>query len=192
MAPQDFSNLTGKFLIASPYTMEGNVFHQSLIYVVHHSENGSVGFIVNRLINNSNVNSVLKQTNPGIDLNFLKNEIHIGGPVDLERGFFLHSADYNKNLLYLMEDSFLAVSSNLEILEDINQGKGPKYKLFLIGYTGWGPGEMESEIKNNLWIVSEPHAGIIFTKRNALKWQLALSELGIDSADFAPSSIANC
>jgi putative AlgH/UPF0301 family transcriptional regulator len=62
MIGQDFSNLTGKILIASPYTMENNIFHQSLVYIVHHSTEGSVGFIINRPINNGiSLKSLLKK-----------------------------------------------------------------------------------------------------------------------------------
>lgn len=191
MIRQDFSNLTGKILIASPYTMEGNVFHQSLIYVVHHNLEGSVGFIFNRLINSTPVSTLFKQVDPNIDLSMLNLEIHIGGPVELERGFFLHSADYDKNLLFKTEDSNIAVSSNLEILKDITSGKGPSSNIFMIGYTGWSSGQMEFELQNNLWIILEPDNELIFGPDNNSKWHRALAKLGIDSADFIPGLYAN-
>lgn len=186
MITQDFSNLTGKILIASPYTMEGNVFHQSLIYVVHHNADGAVGFIFNRLINNAPVNNLFKQIDPTIDLSMLNLDIHIGGPVELERGFFLHSADYDKNLLFKAEGAEIAISSNLEILKDITSGKGPKSNMFIIGYTGWSSGQMELELQSNLWIVLEPDKDLIFSSDNNSKWIKALGKLGIDSTDFIP------
>lgn len=186
MITQDFSNLTGKILIASPYTMEGNVFHQSLIYVVHHNAEGAVGFIFNRLVNNAPASNLFKQLDPDIDISMLNLEIHIGGPVELERGFFLHSADYDKNLLFKAEGSNIAVSSNLEILKDITGGKGPASNMFVIGYTGWSSGQMELEMQNNLWIVLEPDNELIFGIDNSNKWIKALARLGIDSTDFIP------
>lgn len=192
MIGQEFSNLTGKILIASPYTMEGNIFHQSLIYVVHHSNDGAVGFIVNRPINNgTSISSLLKKTEPNIDLSLLNLEIHVGGPLELERGFFLHSAEYGKNLLFKPENSDLAVSSNIEILKDITTGAGPKLNMFTIGYTGWNAGQIEFEIQNNLWIVAEPDKDLIFGTDASSKWLNAFINLDIDSSDFVPH-LANC
>lgn len=190
MIKQDFSNLTGKILIASPYTMEGNVFHKSLIYVVHHGADGSVGFIVNRLIKDTPANYLFKKTDPKLE-NALSNlELYIGGPMDIERGTFLHSSDYKKNVL-LPIGSSLAVSANFEILKDIEAGTGPKFYMFLLGHTAWKPGEMESEIENNLWIVAEADEALIFGPDNNDKWSAALANLGLDSSDFAPT-IAHC
>jgi putative transcriptional regulator len=192
MFSKDFSNLTGKILIASPYTMEGNMFHRSLIYVVHHGESGSAGFIFNRLAKNTPANQLFQNLDPEIKVNLSNLEMHIGGQMDLERGFFLHSAEYEKNVLFRLENSNLAISSNLEILKDIAEGAGPSDKMFIVGFTGWGPGEMEAEIENNLWIVSEPDEKLMFKANNEIKWSLALAKLGMESSDFAPPFIAHC
>ncbi len=191
MISQDFSNLTDKILIASPYTMEDNIFHQSIVYVVHHGDQGAVGFLVNRLVKNPPVNNLFKKAEFKLDLNLLNLKIHIGGPLELERGFFLHSAEYNKNLLFKLENSELAVSSNIEILKDITSGSGPKHSMFAIGYTGWGVGQLEFEIQNNLWLISEPDYDLIFGNDTATKWPNALAKLNIDGTDFVPY-LASC
>ena len=191
MIGEDFSNLTGKILIASPYTMEDNIFYQSIVYIVHHSDQGSVGFLVNRLIKNPPVNNLFKKAEFKLDLNLLNLKIHIGGPLELERGFFLHSAEYNKNLLFKLENSELAVSSNIEILKDITSGSGPKHSIFAIGYTGWGAGQLELEIQNNLWLLSEPDYDIIFGDDHTTKWSNALAKLNIDDTGFVPY-VASC
>ena len=191
MIGEDFSNLTGKILIASPYTMEDNIFYQSIVYIVHHSDQGSVGFLVNRLIKNPPVNRLFKKAEFKLDLNMLNLKIHIGGPLELERGFFLLSAEYNKNLLFKLENSELAVSSNIEILKDITSGSGPKHSIFAIGYTGWGAGQLELEIQNNLWLLSEPDYDIIFGDDHTTKWSNALAKLNIDDTGFVPY-VASC
>ncbi len=191
MISQDFSNLTGKILIASPYTMEDNIFHQSIVYVVHHGDQGAVGFLVNRLVKNPPVNNLFKKAEFKLDLNLLNLKIHIGGPLELERGFFLHSAEYNKNLLFKLENSELAVSSNIEILKDITSGSGPKHSMFAIGYTGWGVSQLEFEIQNNLWLISEPDYDLIFGNDPTTKWPNALAKLNIDGIDFVPY-LASC
>ncbi len=191
MMSRNFSNLTGKILIASPYTMYGNVFYQSLIYVLHHSIYGSAGFILNRLVSDD-IEQLIKVKAENVDFAAVNNEIFVGGPVSIGKGFFFHSIDYKNDLLFHIEDTNLAVSSNLQILEDIKQNNGPKHSMFIIGYTLWQPGEMEHEIQNNLWIVSEPDNNLIFSADNDTKWSRALASLGMSSTDFAPSVIAKC
>ncbi len=107
MKDQNFSNLTGKILIASPFAMEGNVFHKSLIYVIKHTDEGSIGLIINRPVNNSPVKNIFGKIK-GMDIQNINLDIHIGGPVEIERGFFLHSADYSKNLLYNILLSYMS------------------------------------------------------------------------------------
>ncbi|RTK92128.1 MAG: YqgE/AlgH family protein [Rickettsiales bacterium] len=187
MKDQNFSNLTGKILIASPFAMAGNVFHKSLIYVIKHTEEGSIGLIINRLINNTPAKNVFGKIK-GIDIQNLNLDIYIGGPVEVERGFFLHTSDYNKNLLFHPDEGELAVSSNVEILKDIVNEKGPKNSIFTIGYTGWSKGELELELENNLWIITYSNLDLIFSKDNANKWSNSLSLLGISSNYFVPSN----
>ncbi len=192
MVGQDFSNLTGKILIATPYTMENNIFHQSLVYIVHHGIEGSIGFIINRPITNEiSLKNLLKKTDSNIDISSLNLEILIGGPIELERGFFLHSAEYDKNLLFKPENSDLAVSSNVEILQDITAGIGPKLNMFTIGYTAWNAGQIEFEIQNNLWLITKANKELIFGAEPSSKWLSAITNLGIDSSDFVPH-LANC
>lgn len=190
--PQEFQNLTGKILIASPYTMQGNVFHKSVVYVVHHGPEGSGGLIVNYPVNSMPIESLFKKIDTNIDLSALKLEVNLGGPVDIERGFFLHTSEYNKNLLFKPQgNEGLAVSSNTEILKDIANGAGPKNAMFFVGYTGWNAGQMEHELENNLWIISEPDQELIFSPNLPQKWKTALNRLDISNAYFSPTS-ASC
>ena len=191
MIEQDFSNLTGKILIASPYTMEGNVFHKSMIYVIQHNKDGAVGLIINHPINHSPASSLFKKIDTSIDFKGLGLDVHLGGPVEMERGFFLHTNEYDKNLLFNPINDGLAVSSNLQIIQDISNGIGPKQSLFIIGYTGWGSNQLEFELENNLWIISEPKLDLIFDEGSDNKWHKALSALGISKYDFIPE-IAVC
>lgn len=193
MIKQDFSNLTGKILIASPFAMEGNVFHKSLIYVIKHTNEGSVGLIFNHPINNAPANSLFKKIDSKINTGDLNLDIHLGGPVEVERGFFLHTSEYNKNLLFNPAQSDLAVSSNAQILQDIADGTGPQNSIFIIGYTGWSAGQIEFELEHNLWLISEPNHDLIFLESPEDKWSKALATLGISSTnDFVDMNLASC
>lgn len=184
---QELSNVTGKILIASPYTMEGNVFYKSLIYVVNHSTQGSIGLIFNHPVQNVPVSNIFQKMDSNIDINKLKMNIYLGGPVEVERGFFLHSAEYNKNVLYSKKSDNIAISSSVDILQDIANGTGPKETIFIVGYTGWNPGQMEAEINDNLWIVANPDRKLIFDEHIKDKWQFALNSLGIEASHFVPT-----
>ncbi len=192
MIEQNFSNLTDKILIASPFAMEGNVFHKSLIYVVKHTNEGSIGLIFNRPVNNAPTNNLFEKLDGNIGAGDLKLDIHLGGPVEVKRGFFLHTGEYNKNLLFDSSDKNLAVSSNAQILQDIANGTGPQNSLFIIGYTGWSSGQLEFELENNLWIISEPEHDLIFLKDSEQKWTKALGMLGISKHDFVVPGISTC
>ena len=188
---QDFSNLTGKIIIATPFTMTDNIFHQSVIYVVHHGSEGAIGLIVNHPVHNMPIKKLFKKVRKSINLTDLDFAVNLGGPIEIERGFFLHSNEYDKNLLFKAQsDNQLSVSSNIEILQDIVQGTGPRSSMFFIGYTGWSAGQIELEIENNLWIVSDFRQELVFSPET-VRWEDALDQVGIPSAYFS-SNPARC
>ncbi len=188
---QNFSDLTGKILIASPFAMEGNVFHKSLIYVIKHANEGSIGLIFNRPVRSALANNLFNKVDANFNFDNLELNIHIGGPVEVERGFFLHSSEYDKNLLFNPNQGELAVSSNVQILQDIATGIGPKNSLFIVGYTGWGSGQLDFELENNLWIIADPDKELIFSENDSDKWAKALNIVGVSSNDFIPF-VATC
>lgn len=184
MNAKTFYNLSNKILIASPYTLYGNIFYKSVIYVISHSIDGSIGLIINRPIKPTQLKSMFRNMDTKtIDENVTM-PIYIGGPVEVERGFVLHSDDYQKDIL-LNFQNHLAVSSNPNIIKDIVEGKGPKDSLFIVGYTSWEPGQMEEEIANNLWIVADYDKDLIFSLKDKNKWEIALQRLGIDDTHFS-------
>lgn len=187
----NFSNLTGKVLMAMPYAMEGNIFHESMIYVIQHNTDGAVGLVFNRPMNSIPADELSKKISGSLTLPDLDMEVHIGGPMELERGFFLHTTDYDKNLLFKSSDQTLAVSSNMAIVDDIKAGKGPKDAIFILGYTGWGKGQLEFEMENNLWVIDEADHDLIFSDNLSIKWSMGLSSLGINVNEFIPT-VGNC
>lgn len=182
-----FENLSGKILIASPLTVEGNLFHRALVYVLSHTKDGSVGLMLNRFVHSASFKTLFKTLNDHPKAGDMNLKVYMGGPVEPERAFFLHSGEYNKNLLFQFQDN-IAVSSNTDILLDIMDGSGPKEKLFFVGYTGWVSGQLETEIKNNQWIVSDFDRGLIFKQKDTDKWSTALHRLGIEGACFSPGA----
>ena len=186
MKDQTFNNLSGKILIASPFVFFGGMFYKSVIYILSHSMEGSVGIIVNHLVNHMAYKSIFKTSaDPEVAASDYVLPVYLGGPVEVDRGFLLHSSEYTKNLLFTFQDN-LAVSSNTEILKDIAQGSGPVNSMFVVGYTGWEAGELEAEIENNFWVVSECDQELIFSFKNEGKWKNALNRIGVDNSHFVP------
>ncbi|AXU06035.1 YqgE/AlgH family protein [Rickettsia japonica] len=183
-----FHNLSGKTLVATPHVITKGIYHKSLIYMLSHTEEGAIGLIFNRLVNHIDLKSFFKIKNDEITTPVMV-PIYLGGPVEHEKGFFLHSSDYNKNLLLDFHND-LAISSNLEISEDIAFGKGPKNSLFIVGYTAWKPGQLEEELETNLWLVMDCNKEFIFADNPESKWHNALKHLGIDEIHFS-SQIGN-
>jgi putative transcriptional regulator len=181
----------GKFLIANPYSTLGDVFNKSLIYVASHTDQGAIGMIVNRLVNKLQFKAVMKLLNDnGDNEGDILMPIYLGGPVEPERGFILHTAEYDKNLLLKFSDN-LAVSSNIEILKDIANGIGPQNSLFVLGYTGWEAGQLEEEMNSNMWLVSECDKNLIFSQDNENKWDIALQNIGIHNSMLTPG-VGHC
>ncbi len=188
----NFYDLTGKILIATPYKMSGNVFYKSMVYIVQHFHYGSIGLIFNKPASSMPPgDDLIKKINSELTLPEINLDLHIGGPCNLERGFFMHSLDYKKEPIFECQKSSIGISSNADIIQDINNDAGPKKAIFIIGYTGWHAGQLEVELENNLWIVSEPNSELIFSENHSLKWDFGLADVGINVHEFAPQ-FGNC
>lgn len=171
-----FDDLSGKVLIATPYMPEG-IFNKSLIYILSHTPEGSIGLMFNRLVNHIRMQSFIQKSKDQYPNSTIM-PIYLGGPVEHERGFFLHSDDYEENLLIKFQNN-LAVSSNAQISHDIASGNGPKNSLFIIGHTSWQGGQLEDEIKNNSWMLTDCSTEFIFADNPENKWHSALNNLGV-------------
>jgi putative transcriptional regulator len=177
------ATLAGKFLIASPFCQFNEMYSKSVIYVASHAKHGSVGMIINHLINKMSSKHLLTMLRDETEINDLIIPVCLGGPVEPERGFILHTKDYARNVLFSLNDK-LNVSSNVDILKDIASGHGPQKSLFVMGYTGWEPGQIEKEIESNLWIVADSDYDLIFNEKHDIKWKAALSSVGINENMF--------
>jgi len=105
--------------------------------------------------------------------------VHVGGPVELESAFILYSTGYTTE--YQIEISPTAfLSREIKVLEDIARGNGPDKYLFLLGYAGWGPGQLERELLEDGWLTVPASDAIIFDTEDDEKWRAAAMQFGID------------
>lgn len=176
---KEFSNLTGKLLIAMP-VMGDDRFAHSVVYVCAHSEAGTMGLIVNKPSPDLRFANLLEQLDIETNPEARKIRIHVGGPVEKARGFILHTTDYKSEEGTIEVDDRISMTATMDVIEEIAQGGGPAQAMMALGYSGWGPGQLEGEIARNGWLVSDADEDIVFGRANDHKWTAALKNVGID------------
>lgn len=176
---QNITQLAGKLLIAMP-DMADPRFANSVIYLCAHSDQGGMGLIVNKPQARIRFTELLDQMQVPHGADTPDISVYLGGPVETGRGFVLHSTDYTSGLGTLAPGGGIGMTATLDVLEDIAAGRGPTQALLALGYSGWGPGQLEQEIRQNGWLTCDPRDDIIFGRANDHKWSAALKLLGID------------
>ena len=174
----DGNYLVGKCLVAMP-GLEDERFEKSVVYICAHNQDGAMGFVVNRQIKEFYFSDLVSQFNIGNITPVAPLILHKGGPLEQIRGFVLHSLDYKKEGTIEVDDKF-AVSSSIAVLNDIAFGQGPVFNLIALGYSSWNAQQLENEIINNYWLVSEATPELLFKTPDDDKWQKAIDELGFD------------
>jgi putative transcriptional regulator len=183
------TSLAGHLLAAMPQ-MQDPRFTRSVIYLCAHNQDGAMGLVVNRLLDDLTWPALMKQL--GVETTTTAaagddRRIHFGGPVESGRGFVLHSADYVEAGTLVIGNN-MALTATLEILRAIGRGAGPKRSLLALGYAGWGPGQLDSEIQANGWLNIAADEDLVFDPRQADKWQRTLNKLGIDLLSLSGES----
>ena len=167
-------SLAGQLLVATA-EMKDPRFAESIIYLVKHSDQGAFGLIINKPITKGTFSEVLKGF--GIQNQNVIGEIdvHYGGPVSRQQGFLLHSDEITLDSSTKMNDGF-AVTADVEIVQMLALGTGPRQALLIMGYSGWGPGQLEMEIKANSWFTISPDKSLVFGKDPEKKWRRAMDK----------------
>lgn len=194
MTTETTTSLKGQFLIAMP-GMEDSRFQKTVIYVCEHSPAGTMGIVINRPIAGMSFMDILQQ------VQILDNKdatpvsdraqsiiVHRGGPVETKRGFVLHSSDYHIKTTTHRIDREISMTETLEVLKAIVRGDGPERVFVALGYAGWSAGQLENEIQQNGWLNSSATPDLVFSEKNAAKYDLALASLGIDPIMLSTSS----
>lgn len=175
----DSTDLTGKLLVAMP-GMGDPRFEKAVILICAHSAEGSMGLIVNKPAPGVDVLDLLEQLKIPRAETSRAIRVHFGGPVEHDRGFVLHSADYTANDTTLRVDDRFGMTATLDVLEELAHGRGPATALLMLGYSGWGPGQLEEEILRNGWLTCDATEELVFDSDSGTKWSNALQSLGID------------
>jgi putative transcriptional regulator len=179
--PPESNSLTGSFLVSTPQ-MPDPRFEEHVIYICAHNADGAMGVSVNRPNHIFSLAEILQGANLPVPGKILP-PVYIGGPVELESAFILYLSDYYVEHKLDISDT-VSLTRETKVLEDIARGGGPSTYLFILGYTGWGPGQLENELVENGWLSLPANNDIIFDMPDELKWKAAAMQYGIDIATF--------
>lgn len=177
--------LDGQMLIASPAMLDER-FARSVVYMCAHSSEGAMGIVVNQAAANISFPDLLVKLDiiPAEDVIRLPSKagdvtVLKGGPVETERGFVLHSADFFIENSTLPIDEGICLTATLDILKAIARGNGPASAILALGYAGWAPGQLENELQNNGWLHCSADRDLIFGTEIDSKYDRALQKIGI-------------
>jgi len=176
-------NLTQHFLIAMPAMVDPH-FAKSLTLVCEHNDQGALGLVVNRPTEMS-LNVLLEQVSiESSTAAFNSVPVHFGGPVQVDRGFVLHTpiGDWQSTLAVGSE---IGLTTSKDILQAVARGEGPGQILVTLGYAGWAPGQLEYELAQNAWLTVPAKREIIFDVAADERLSAAMGLLGVDFAKLS-------
>ncbi len=172
-------------LLAMPQLLDPN-FYRAVVLMIDHNDKGSLGVVVNRPVD-TRVSAVMSQLQIGWngDPEAL---VFCGGPVQQETGWLLHEpAGETDAEGTLRLTPGLAISTSAKLLGQLAQ-QPPERIRFMLGYAGWGAGQLESELAQGSWLLSAVSADLIFTTPHEEMWEAALRRLNVDPSSLVPAS----
>jgi putative transcriptional regulator len=176
-------NLTHHFLIAMP-AMADPHFAKTLTFICEHNDQGALGIVINRPID-MNLGALLEQVSIPQAAEALKAvPIHFGGPVQVDRGFVLHTplGQWQSTLAVSPE---IGLTTSKDILQAVARGEGPGKLFVTLGYAGWAPGQLENELAQNAWLTVQAKPEVIFDLPAEKRLPAAMELLGIDFASLS-------
>lgn len=184
----DVRFLVGQFLLSMP-GMGDPRFERAVIAICDHDAQGALGIVINQPIEAIRTRDLFEQLeiDPGQTPDA---PVYAGGPVEPARGFVLHSPEYNTQGTILVTGGTAAphwaLTSTLDVLTDIAAGKGPRHWLMALGYTGWGPGQLDGEMTRHGWQNAPGSEELIWQRPAAERWAGAYAMIGINVALLSP------
>ncbi len=179
--------LTGHFLIAMPGMGDPN-FARGITFICQHSEDGAMGLVVNRL-SDFRLGDVLRQMHMPCERKEVATApVLVGGPVQPERGFVLHTSGEREWDSSYRDNDMLTVTTSRDILAAMADGEGPERALVALGYAGWGAGQLEQELRENAWLTVQADDRILFDTALDDRWGAAVALVGINPANLTSYS----
>ena len=180
--------LTGRLLIAMP-GIDDPRFERAVILMCAHSPDHAMGIAVNRPLDGLSVPDLLERLGVKSGIELPERPVLAGGPVERERGFVLHTDDYSAPDSTLTVTDGIALTATRDVLEAMaNAQDAPRCSVLALGCAGWSPGQLEREIKENVWLTCEADEALIFDDDHDTKWSRALAKIGVEPSQLSGQS----
>jgi putative transcriptional regulator len=172
------ASLKSHLLIAMPALQDPN-FARTVTYICEHGDHGAMGIVLNRPTD-LRLADVLKHMDIEGGLGEAGEQtVFLGGPVEEERGFVLHTHSDPWDSTLAINDE-ISITTSRDILEAMARGEGPGQTLVALGYAGWGAGQLEQEMQQNAWLSGPADQSILFELPAEQRWEAAARLLGVD------------
>lgn len=179
------SFLAGRLLIAMP-GIEDPRFERAVVYVCLHNAEQAMGLTVNRPVEGLTVPGLLERLGVKPSIELPKDLVLLGGPVDQDRGYVLHTNDYVSGESSRDVGEGVALTSTRDVLEAMaGADRRPRRSILALGYAGWDAGQLENEIREGVWLTCEPDESLVFGDDHEHKWTLALAKLGVSAEQLS-------
>ena len=180
--------LSGRLLIAMP-GIEDPRFEQALVLVCSHTPELAMGITLNRPLDGVTVPDLLERLNVKTNIELPPQLVLAGGPVERERGFVLHTEDFRAPESTVPVSEGIALTATRDVLQAMGDAaQRPRRSTLALGYAGWGPGQLEREIRENVWLTCEPDEALVFGDDHEAKWGRALAKLGVSAGALSTQS----
>lgn len=177
-----FQSLAGRLLIAMPGIDDAR-FEHAVILVCAHGPDHAMGLRLDKPAPGVDLRSVLENLGTATPQACDDVPVLIGGPVERERGFVLHTDDWMTADASLPFGTGFAMTATREALVAmVDPQAGPRKSLLMLGYAGWGEGQLDDELAENVWLTSDADPALVFGPDPTRKWSQALEQIGVDPA----------
>ena len=185
MASATDAYLTGRLLVAMP-GIEDPRFERAVVLVCAHDAEHAMGITVNRPVEGLTVGRLMTRLKVKSAARPLEDLVLVGGPVEQERGFVLHTDDYVHDGGSVRVDGGIMLTATREVLEAISAGDPhPRRAVMALGYAGWDGGQLEREIRYNVWLTCEADETLLFGDDHEHKWTRALAKIGVAAENLS-------
>ena len=173
--------LAGRVLVAMPGIGDER-FERAVIFLCAHNDEHAMGLTVNRPVDGLTLPDLLKRLGVEANIEAPEELVLFGGPVERERGFVLHTDDYVSDPSSVAVGEGLMLTATRDVLEALaSHDKHPRKAVMALGYAGWGAGQLEHELRENVWLTCEPDEALVFGDDHEHKWSRALAKIGVSA-----------
>ena len=173
-------SLTGKLLVAMP-SISDDRFERSVILICAHETDYAMGIVLNNPVPHITVPDILTQLEIPTEIEVAAENVLDGGPVGNDRGFVLHSSDFRSEGATMDVADNCHLTATRDVLVALGSRTPPEQSTLALGYSGWGAGQLESELRQNAWLVGPATHDIVYGSKHEAKWDMAIEQMGVDA-----------